>query len=258
MIIYKTAEEIELLRESNLLVSKTHAEVAKWIAPGVKTQKLDKIAEEFIRDNKAEPGFLGYNGFPNTLCISVNDVVVHGIPSDYELREGDIVSIDCGAVKNGFYGDSAYTYPIGEVEPRIKELLTVTKQALYKAIEVAVVGKRLGDIGAAIQKYVQKYKFAVVREMVGHGIGRSLHEEPKVPNYGKAGRGIKLQKGLSIAIEPMINMQKCNVYEAHDGWAIKTVDRKPSAHYEHTIVVNNGKADILSSFKYIEEVLANK
>lgn len=258
MIIYKTAEEIELLRESNLLVSKTHAEVAKWIAPGIQTKKLDKIAEEFIRDNKAEPGFLGYNGFPNTLCISVNDVVVHGIPSDYELKEGDIASIDCGALKNGFYGDSAYTYPIGEVEPRIIELLTITKQALYKAIEVAVVGKRLGDIGATIQKYVQKHGFAVVREMVGHGIGRNLHEEPKVPNYGKAGRGIKLRKGLSIAIEPMINMQKCNVYEAQDGWAIKTIDRKPSAHFEHTIVVNNGKADILSSFKYIEEVLANK
>ena len=258
MIYYKTAEEIELLRLSNMLVAKTHGEIAKIIRPGIKTIELDKRAEEFIRDNGGIPGFLGYGGFPNTLCISVNETVVHGIPSNYELKEGDIVSVDCGVLMNGYYGDSAYTFAIGEISDEKKKLLQVTKEALYLGIEKAVSGNRLGDISFAVQHHAQSHGFSVVREMVGHGVGKDLHEKPEVPNYGKRGRGIKLKEGLVIAIEPMINLGKKEIYQENDGWTIKTKDAKPSAHFEHTIAVKNGKADILSSFEFVEEVLNNK
>ena len=255
MIFHKTDEEIELLRISNLLVSKTHAEVAKRIYPGTKTIDLDKIAEEFIRDNKAEPGFLGYEKFPNTLCISVNSQVVHGIPSYYELKDGDIVSVDCGVKLNGFYGDSAYTFTVGEVSEEIKQLLKVTKESLYQGIDKAVHGKRVGDVGFAVQKYAERHGYSVVRELTGHGIGKDLHEDPVVPNYGRRGRGNLLKKGMVIAIEPMINLGKRYVKSNKDGWTIETVDGKPSAHFEHTIAITKGKADILSSFDYIENVL---
>jgi len=258
MISYKTAEQIELLRESNMLVARTHGEIAKIIGPGVKTSKLDKIAEEFIRDNGGVPGFLGYGGFPNTLCISINDAVVHGIPSDYELKEGEVVSVDCGVLMNKYYGDSAYTYEIGEVSTDLKKLLQVTKESLYLGIEKAVVGNRLGDVSYAVQNHAENNGYTVVREMVGHGVGTKLHEKPEVPNYGKRGRGIKLKEGLVIAIEPMINLGKKEIYQEDDGWTIRTKDGKASAHFEHTIVVCKGKADILSSFEFVEEVLKNK
>ena len=254
-LYYKTKEEIELIRESSLLVGKTLAEVAKVIKPGVTTLFLDKIAFEFINDNKAIPAFLNYNSFPNSLCISVNEAVVHGIPGKYELKEGDIVSVDCGVVKNEFYGDSAYTFAIGEVKPEVLKLMEVTKESLNKAIEVAVVGMRLGDIGNAVQSFSEAHGYGVVRELVGHGIGRKLHEAPEVPNYGKRGTGMKLQEGLVIAIEPMINLGKRNVKQENDGWTIRTADRLPSAHFEHTIAIGKDKADILSSFKEIEKVL---
>lgn len=256
MFSKKTIEEIELLRESNLLVGKTLGEVAKIIRPGISTLELDAVAEEFIRSNGAVPGFLGYGGFPNTLCISVNDEVVHGIPSAKRiLQEGDIVSVDCGVLKNGFYGDSAYTFQVGEVAEEVKELMRVTKEALYKGIEQAVVGRRIGDIGSAIQNYCEAHGFSVVRELVGHGVGRELHEDPQVPNYGSRGQGTKLVEGMVIAIEPMINLGRRNVLMANDGWTIRTQDGKPSAHFEHTIAVGKNSADILSSFKYVEEVL---
>ncbi len=255
MIFYKTDDEIELLRLSNMLVARTHGEVAKLMKPGVSTIKLDKIAEEFIRDNGGIPGFLNYGGFPNTLCISINEQVVHGLPSKRELREGDIVSVDCGAILNGFYGDSAYTYGIGQISAKNEKLLRVTKESLYKGIENAMVGKRLGDVSYAIQEHVTKEGYSIVREMVGHGVGRKLHEEPQVPNYGKRGQGIKLHSGLVIAIEPMINMGTREIVQLEDGWTMATKDRKNSAHFEHTIAVRNGKADILSSFEFIEEVL---
>ena len=258
MISYKTAEQIELLRESNMLVARTHGEIAKIIGPGVKTSKLDKIAEEFIRDNGGIPGFLGYGGFPNTLCISINDAVVHGIPSDYELKEGEVVSVDCGVLMNKYYGDSAYTYEIGEVDTDLKKLLQVTKESLYLGIEKAIVGNRLGDVSFAVQNHAENNGYTVVREMVGHGVGTKLHEKPEVPNYGKRGRGIKLKEGLVIAIEPMINLGKKEIYQEDDGWTIRTKDGKASAHFEHTIVVCKGKADILSSFEFVEEVLKNK
>lgn len=257
-LYYKTKEEIELLRESSLLVGKTLAEVAKVIKPGITTLSLDKIAYEFINDNKAVPAFLNYNGFPNSLCISVNAAVVHGIPGKYELKDGDIVSVDCGVIKNKFFGDSAYTFAIGEVKPEILNLLKVTKESLYKAIEVSVVGKRLGDIGDAVQAHAEMNGFSVVRELVGHGIGKSLHEAPEVPNYGKKGTGLKLQEGLVIAIEPMINMGKKAIKQHNDGWTITTADNLPSAHFEHTIAIGKTKADILSSFDFIDEVLKNK
>lgn len=258
MIYYKTPEEIELLRLSNMLVARTHGEIAKIIRPGITTLELDKVAEEFIRDNGGEPGFLGYGGFPNTLCVSVNDTVVHGIPSKYELKEGDIVSVDCGVLMNGYYGDSAYTFAIGEIPDDVKKLLQVTKEALYLGIEKAVAGNRLGDISFAVQQHAESHGFSVVREMVGHGVGRKLHEKPEVPNYGKRGRGVKLKKGLVIAIEPMINMGKKEIYQENDGWTVKTRDGMPSAHFEHTIAVMDGQADILSSFQFVEEVLKNK
>jgi methionyl aminopeptidase len=255
MVFFKTDEEIELIRISNLLVGKTLGEVAKLMKPGVCTRNIDRIAEAFIRDNDAVPGFLGYNGFPNTLCISINEQVVHGIPSDYELRDGDIVSVDCGVLKNGFFGDSAYTFSIGEVDENVKFLLKITKESLYKGIEKAIIGNRVGDIGYAIQSYTESFGYSVVRELVGHGVGRKLHEGPEVPNYGKRGKGMKLQAGMVIAIEPMINMGVKEVRQSKDGWTISTKDGKPSAHFEHSVAVGKTRADILSTFLYIEEVL---
>lgn len=251
----KSDEEIELLRESNLLVARTLAEVAKAIKPGVSTLALDKIAETFIRDHKGEPAFLNYNGFPNSLCTSVNEQVVHGIPNNIPLKEGDIVSVDCGALLNGFYGDSAYTFEIGEVKPEVKALLEATKASLYKGIEKAVEGNRIGDIGYAVQEYCEARGYSVVREMVGHGVGRDLHEAPEVPNYGRRGNGIKLRKGMVIAIEPMINLGKRQILMEDDQWTIRTVDRKVSAHFEHTVAIGKNECDILSSFKFVEEVL---
>lgn len=258
MIPIKTDEEIEIQRQSSLLVGKTLAEVAKKIRPGIATLELDKVAETFIRDHGAKPGFKGYNGFPATLCISENDAVVHGIPGDKVLKDGDIVSVDCGVLMNGFYGDSAYTFTVGEVSNDILMLLERTKESLYLAIEQATAGKRIGDIGHAVQHYVEGFGYSVVRDLVGHGVGRKLHEKPEVPNYGRRGSGIKLKKGMVLAIEPMINLGVKEVIQERDGWTIRTADAKPSAHFEHNVAVRNGKADILSTFEYIEEVLKNK
>lgn len=231
--------------------------MAKHIRPGVSTLELDRIADEFIRSHGAVPGFLGYGGFPNSLCISVNDVVVHGIPSaDCVLKEGDVVSIDCGTLKNGYYGDSAYTFEVGRVDDEIHRLLVTTKESLYKGIEKAVAGLRIGDIGHAIQSYCESAGFSVVRELVGHGVGRNLHEDPQVPNYGRAGQGIKLKEGMVIAIEPMINLGERHVYIEEDGWTIRTRDRKPSAHFEHTLAIRKHGVDILSSFDFVEQELA--
>lgn len=259
MIFLKTDEEIELLRISNQIVAKTLAEVAKLIAPGVSTAQLDKVAEEFIRDHGAVPGFLGYGGFPKSICTSVNDQVVHGIPSEKAiLKEGDIISVDCGAYINGFHGDSAYTFPVGEVKTEIMELLRTTKESLYLGIEQAVEGKRMGDIGSAIQSHCEAKGYSVVREMIGHGVGRNLHESPEVPNYGRKGNGTMLKTGMTIAIEPMINLGKRQLVFENDGWTTRTIDRMPSAHFEHSVAVRKGKADILSTFEYIEQVLGNK
>ena len=258
MIYLKTDEEIELLRAANQIVARTLAEVAKVIAPGVTTLKLDTIAEEYIRSQGAVPGFKGYGGFPGTLCVSVNENVVHGIPSNYALREGDIVSVDCGAVKDGYNGDSTYTFCVGEVDEEVKRLLRTTKESLYIGIEHAVEGNRIGDIGHAIQEYCEKRGYGVVREMCGHGVGRKLHEDPDVPNDGRQGTGPLIQNGMVIAIEPMINMGSKNIVIERDGWTTRTKDRKPSAHYEHTIAIHHGKPDILSSFQYVEEVLGDR
>lgn len=258
MIDIKTDEEIELQRQSSLLVGKTLAEVAKNIRPGVKTIELDRLAETFIRDHDAEPAFKGYGGFPATLCISVNEAVVHGIPDDTELKDGDIVSVDCGTFMNGFHGDSAYTFPVGNVSEEVLLLLKRTKESLYLGIEQAVAGKRVRDIGYAIQTYVESFGYGVVRDLVGHGVGRHLHEEPEVPNYGRRGTGVKLKSGMCIAIEPMINLGGKEVYQGRDGWTIRTADGKPSAHFEHDVAIREGKADILSSFEEIEKVLNNK
>ncbi len=258
MLNIRSAEEIEILRENNLLVSKTLAEVGKLIRPGVTTIKLDQIAEEFIRDHGAKPGFLGYGGFPNSLCTSVNDEVVHGIPSDYELKEGDIISIDCGTYMKGFYGDSAYTFEVGEVDQKVLKLLKTTKEALLKGIEMATAGNRVGDISHAVQTHAETYGYGVVRELVGHGLGSQMHESPEVPNYGKQGRGTKLKEGLVICIEPMINLRTRNVKQDRDGWTIRTMDGTPSAHYELAIAITNGEADTLSTFDYIEKELTKK
>ena len=254
----KTDEEVELIRESSLLVGRTLAEVAALIKPGVTTLQLDAIAEEFIRDNGAEPGFKGYGGFPNTLCASLNEAVVHGIPNDQPLNDGDIVSVDCGVFKNDFHGDSAYTFEVGDVKPEIKKLLQVTKECLDKALEVSVSGNRIGDIGYAVQQHAESNSYGVVRDLVGHGLGRSLHEKPEVPNYGKRGRGYKMKEGLVLAIEPMINMGVKDVVQLKDGWTIVTKDGKPSAHFEHDVAVMKGKVEVLSTFEFIEEVLNNK
>ena len=253
MIYYKSEEEINLVRESSLLVAKTHAEIARHIKPGISSLELDLLAEEFIRDNGGVPAFKGYNGFPCTLCVSPNEQVVHGIPNKDILYEGTILSVDCGVLMNEYYGDSAYTYEIGDVDEDVSELLKVTKESLYKGIEKAIVGNRIGDISNAVQEHAEANNYGVVRELVGHGIGKQLHESPEVPNYGRRGSGIKLKKGLVIAIEPMINMGKRGIKQHNDGWTITTIDNKPSAHFEHTIVVRKGKAEILSSFLDIEK-----
>jgi methionyl aminopeptidase len=259
MIFLKSDEEIELLRISNQIVAKTLAEMAKLIAPGVSTSQLDKIAEEFIRDHGAVPGFLGYGGFPKSICTSVNEQVVHGIPSDQVyLEDGDVISVDCGVYFNGFHGDSAYTFCVGDVKPEIVDLLRTTKESLYKGIEQAQEGRRLGDLGYAIQSYCEERGYSVVREMIGHGVGRKLHEAPEVPNFGRKGNGIMLKSGMTIAIEPMINMGTRHLLFEKDGWTTRTVDRKVSAHFEHSVAIRRGKADILSSFEFIEQVLGNK
>lgn len=259
MIYLKSDEEIELLRISNQIVAKTLAEIAKIIAPGVTTEQLDKLADTFIRDNGGVPGFLGYHSYPKSICTSVNDEVVHGIPSaKVVLKEGDVVSVDCGVYKNGFHGDSAYTFCVGEVKPEIVDLLRTTKESLYKGIEQAQEGKRLGDVGFAIQNHCEQRGYSVVREMIGHGVGRNLHEAPEVPNYGRRGNGVMLKSGMTIAIEPMINMGKRQLTFDKDGWTTRTIDKKVSAHFEHSIAIRRGKADILSSFEYIEQVLGKK
>ena len=251
----KTDEEIELIRESSLLVGRTLAELAALIKPGATTIQLDAVAEEFIRDNGAEPGFKGYGGFPNTLCASLNEAVVHGIPNDRPLENGDVISLDCGVLKNGFYGDSAYTFEVGEVAPEIQKLLSVTKECLTLAIEQAVTGKRIGDIGAAVQTHAEANGYGVVRELVGHGLGRELHEAPEVPNYGRRGNGPRLVDGMVLAIEPMINLGAREVLTDEDGWTIVTKDRLVSAHFEHDIVIRKEQADVLSTFVEIEKVI---
>jgi methionyl aminopeptidase len=253
MIFIKTAEEIELLRASNLLVSRALAEVGKAINPGVSTLKLDKIAEEYLRDHGGIPGFLGYNGFPATLCTSVNDEVVHGIPSEKELSIGDILSVDCGVKLQGYFGDSAYTFPVGEPSMEYKSLMLRTRESLFKGIEAAMAGNRLGDIGYAIQNHAEQAGYSVVREMVGHGLGQNLHEEPEVPNYGRRGTGIKLKEGMVICIEPMINMGTRFIKQDNDGWTIRTSDGKPSAHFELAVAITKGEPDVLSTFEYIED-----
>ena len=263
MIFLKTDEEIELLRQANLLVGKTLAELAKIIQPGVTTRQLDKVADTFIRDHGAEPTFLGfpnpYGGpFPASICTSVNDQVVHGIPNDNPLEEGDIVSVDCGTLLNGFNGDSCYTFCVGEVSPEVMQLLKTTKESLYKGIEQAAPGRRLGDIGFAVQTHCEDNGYGVVREFVGHGIGREMHEDPQVPNYGRRGNGPQIKNGLCIAIEPMITLGSREIYMEQDRWGIKTRDHSVAAHYEHTIAVRKNGADILSSFEFIEEVLGDK
>ena len=255
MIRPKTEEEIELLRENGLLVSKTLAEVGKAVAPGVTTAELNRVAETFIRDNGAIPSFLGFEGFPASICASVNDVVVHGFPSDYVLKEGDIVSCDIGTLYKGYNGDSCYTFPGGEVDAKTRKLLDVTKASLYKGIEVALEGKRIGDISDAVQSYCESKGYSVVRELVGHGIGRKMHEEPEVPNYGRRGSGPLLRSGMCICIEPMINMGAKQVVFERDGWTVRTKDRKPSAHFEHCIAIRPEGPRILSSFDFLEEVL---
>jgi len=255
MIHYKTKEEIEIMRISSLLVGKTHAMIAKEIKAGISTLYLNNLADEFIRDNDAIPSFKGYGNppFPFACCMSVNDAVVHGFPTKDELKEGDIVSVDIGVYKNGFHGDSAYTYAVGNIPEEVQALLKATKESLYKGIEKAVHGNRVGDIAYAIQNYTERERgYGVVRELVGHGLGRKLHEEPQVPNYGKRGTLSKLKEGMTIAIEPMINLGTKNVYHDKDGWTIRTEDGKPSAHFEHNVVVQKNKADILSSFVEIE------
>ncbi|HNV81143.1 MAG TPA: type I methionyl aminopeptidase [Tenuifilaceae bacterium] len=258
MQLVKTVEEIELLRQNGDIVSRTLAEVGRHIRPGVSTIHLDRIAETFIRDHGAEPGFLGYNGYPNTLCVSVNDAVVHGIPSKRELRNGDIVSIDCGTKMHGYYGDSAYTFTVGEVSKEVQKLLNITKECLSLGILEAVDGARVGNISQSVQDHAERSGFSVVRELVGHGLGSKMHEKPEVPNYGKRGSGPRLYEGMVICIEPMINMGKRQVYQCEDGWTIRTFDGKPSAHFELTVVVRKDKPELLSTFKYVEEVLQKK
>lgn len=255
MIQLKTSEEIELMRESALIVSKTLGMLAKEVKPGVTTLYLDKLAETFIRDHQAEPGFLGLYDFPNTLCMSPNAQVVHGIPNDKPLQEGDIISIDCGALKNGFYGDHAYTFEVGEVAPEVKKLLEVTKASLYIGIREFKTGNRVGDVGFAIQNYCEKHGYGVVRELVGHGLGRKMHENPEMPNYGRRGQGKKFQEGMVVAIEPMINMGTHRIRQLKDGWTILTADDKPSAHFEHDVAIVDGKPELLSTFAYIYEAL---
>jgi len=258
MIIYKTPKEIEIMRQAAQIVSRTLGKIAEKIGPGVTPLQLDALAEDYIRSQNAIPGFLGLYDFPNTLCISVNDAVVHGIPDNKPFEDGDIVSVDCGAILEGYYGDHAYTFEIGDVDPETKRLLEVTKECLKLGIAETKAGNRIGDIGFAIQQHAEKNGYGVVRDLVGHGLGKTMHEEPQVPNYGRRGRGKKIQDGLTIAIEPMINMGTERVVQLEDHWTIVTEDGKPSAHFEHDVAVVNGKPEVLSTFKYIEEALAKK
>ena len=258
MIQIKSREEIELMRESALIVSKTLGEIAKAIKPGISTLDLDKIAEEFIRDHGAIPGFLGLYDFPNTLCMSPNEQVVHGIPNSQPLQEGDIISVDCGALKNGFYGDHAYTFAVGEIDNDTKKLLEVTKESLYVGIRKFRAGNRVGDVGHAIQEFTEGHGYGVVRELVGHGLGREMHEDPEMPNYGRRGKGKKFAEGMVVAIEPMINLGTHRIKQFSDGWTIKTADNKPSAHFEHDVAIVNGKPELLSTFKYVNEALGIK
>ena len=255
MIVVKTKEEIELMRESALIVSKTLGILAKEVKPGVTTLKLDKLAEEYIRDHGAIPGFLGLYDFPNTLCMSPNEQVVHGIPNDKPVEEGDIISIDCGALKNGFYGDHAYTFAVGEIAPETQKLLDVTKASLYVGIKEFKLGNRVGDVGYAIQNFCESHGYGVVRELVGHGLGTTMHEDPEMPNYGRRGRGKKFLEGQVVAIEPMINLGTHKIRQHKDGWTITTLDQKPSAHFEHDVAIVNGKPELLSTFAYIYEAL---
>lgn len=257
-IILKTEEQIEGIRKSALILSKLLAEIAKEIKPGIKTIVLDKLAYDYIHDHKGTPAFLNYSGFPYSLCISVNDQVVHGFPGDYLLKEGDIISVDGGVNLNGYISDSAFTFGVGELDPEVTLLLKITRESLDKGVAKAVSGNRVGDISYAVQEYVRPYNYGIVRELVGHGVGLSLHEKPEVPNYGFRGRGAKLAKGMVIAIEPMINLGKAGVKFWDDGWTVSAVDGKPSAHFEHTIAVNKGKADVLTTFEYVDEVLNKK
>lgn len=257
MIPLKNREEIELMRENNLLVSATLAEVGRHIRPGVTTLELDAVAEEFIRSHGAVPGFLGYGGFPATLCISVNEAVVHGIPSDYRLKEGDVVSVDCGTLMHGFYGDSAYTFAVGSVSEEKEQLLRVTKESLYRGVAQAKTGNRVGDISSAVQDYVIPYGYGIVRELVGHGLGREMHEDPEVPNYGHRGRGPLLRPGMVLCVEPMINAGTHRVVFEKDGWTVRTADRKPSAHFEFAVAITDDGPDVLTDFGIIERALLN-
>lgn len=255
MLYLKTDEEVGLLRESNMLVSRTLAEIASFIKPGITTLYLDNLAEKYIRDHGGVPAFKGYGGFPKTLCTSVNDEVVHGIPSDYVLKEGDIISIDCGVILNGWYGDSAYTFAVGEIDGNVKRLLEYTKVSLEDGVREAVAGNRIGDISYAVQARAESGGYSVVRELVGHGIGKRLHEPPEVPNYGRRGTGSKMEKGMVICIEPMINLGKKETVQMKDGWTIRTADGKPSAHFEYAVAIDKGEAKVLTTFKFIEEVI---
>jgi methionyl aminopeptidase len=258
MLYLKTDEEVGLLKESNMLVSRTLAVIASEIRPGVTTLYLDGIAETFIRDNGAVPAFKGYGGFPGTLCTSVNDEVVHGIPSDYILKEGDIISVDCGVILNGWYGDSAFTFPVGEIREEQRRLLDYTRLSLEEGVKAAVAGNRIGDISSAVQTLAESGGYSVVRELVGHGLGRKLHEQPDVPNWGKKGTGPKMEKGLVICIEPMINAGRKETVQMRDGWTIKTADGRPSAHFEYAVAIDKGKAEVLTTFEFIDKVLNNR
>lgn len=258
MVHLKTADDIQIIKESAQILGKAHAEVAKLVKPGVKTKKLDEVAEQFIRDHQGVPSFKHYRGFPATLCISMNEVVVHGFPGNYELKEGDVISVDCGVQYKGFHSDSAYTYPLEGAKPEVLDLLNRTYNSLYLGIEQAKAGNRIGDIGFAIQNYVEGFGYGVVRELVGHGVGKSLHEDPEVPNYGKKGKGIKITAGMVFAIEPMINMGTRNVVQERDGWTIRTRDRKPSAHFEHMVAVYENETEVLTTHKFIEEAYSYK
>ncbi len=253
MIHYKTVEDIQVIKESAQILGRAHAEVAKAIKPGVKTKDLDKIADEYIKDNGGWPSFKNYHGFPTALCISVNETVVHGFPGDYELRESDIISVDCGVKYKGFHSDSAYTYPLEKVSPEVLKLLDRTYESLYLGIAQAKAGNRIGDVSFAVQNHVEQFGYGVVRELVGHGVGKDLHEDPEVPNYGKRGKGPKIVPGMVFAIEPMINMGTKNVVQEKDGWTIRTNDRKPSAHFEHMVAIFEDRTEIVTTHEYIEE-----
>lgn len=252
MIIYKTEDEIKLMQTSALLVSAALSEIAKVLKPGMTTLDIDRIAAEFIRDNQSEPSFLNYNGYPHNICTSVNDVVVHGFPNNVPLREGDLVSVDVGVYKNGFHGDHAYTFILGDIAPEVLKLVRITKESLFEGIKNAVVGKRLGDISNAIQEYTEKEGYGVVRELVGHGLGRAMHEDPQVPNYGRKGSGTMMKENLVLAIEPMINLGTRHIYTDDDGWTIRTEDGKPSVHFEHDVCIKKGEAFILSDYTPIQ------